>query len=265
MAVDRQGSTNQYHRLALESKWIKRLQTTTPLGINIKGANPLWFHCLVSIYMWSYWSPHPFHFLFSQNTDHIIIAALPAHVLEAGANAWRRWCRFPLGKGHDVPHVWSGNSGPLFFRPLAIFNFPFSTSSALYTFLVVFFYIPHFDQFGHLYLFLPIHICLSHLASYTFCHTQFFTPFSTSVPFSSNFFYPTCFLFQFFPVHLTVRFCHCLLSLLICPLWRKAWLFDTLGCNFFPLFFPCFPHWMMSHFPLLFTYFYWLLTITCWQ
>ena len=41
MAVDRVGSTNQYHRLALESKWIKRLQTTAPQGINIKGANPL--------------------------------------------------------------------------------------------------------------------------------------------------------------------------------------------------------------------------------
>ena len=77
-----------------------------------------------------------------------------------------------------------------------------------------------------------------------FCQTQFFTPFSTLVPFFSVmliFFYPTCFPFQFFPVHLAVRVCHCLLFLTICPLWRKAWLFDTLGCIFFPLFFPCFP------------------------
>ena len=121
MAVDRPGNTNQYHRLALESKWIKRLKTTTPLGINIKGANPLWFYCLVSIYMWSFWSPPPFLILFSQILNHLIIAAMPAHVLEAGANV-------------------------------------------------------------------------------------------------------------------------------------KAWLIDTLGCIFFPLFFPCFPHWMLSHFPLLFTY-----------
>ena len=40
MAIDRPGSTNQYHRLALESKWIKRLQTTAPLGINIKKSQP---------------------------------------------------------------------------------------------------------------------------------------------------------------------------------------------------------------------------------
>ena len=45
----------------------------------------------------------------------------------------------------------------------------------------------------------------------------------------ANFFHPSCFLFQFFPVHLAVRVCHCLLSLPIFPLWRKAWLFDTLG------------------------------------
>ena len=140
MAVDRPGSTNQYHRLALESKWIKRLQTTTPLGINIKGANlqPSLIPLLVSIYMWSDWSPPPFLILFSHISDHLIIAALPAHVLEAGANVWRRWCRFPLGKGHDVPHVWSGNSCPLFIGLWLFSIFPFSTSSALYTFLVVF-------------------------------------------------------------------------------------------------------------------------------
>ena len=130
-----------------------------------------------------------------------------------------------------------------------------------------FLYIPHFDQFGHLYLFLPTHIFLSHLASYTFCHTQFFTPFSTSVPFFSVMLisfilsYPTCFPFQFFPVHLAVRICHCLLYLLICPLWRKAWLFDTLGCNFFPLFFPLFPPLDVESLSLafyLFTLFLWL-------
>ena len=71
------------------------------------------------------------------------------------------------------------------------------------------------------------------------------------------FFYPTCFLFQFVPVHLAIRVCHCKLSLPICPLWRKAWLFDMLGCNFFSTIFSLFPHWMLSHFPLLFTYLHW--------
>ena len=43
--------------------------------------------------------------------------------------AWRRWCRFPLGKGHDVPHVRSSNSGPLFIGLWLFSVFPFSTSS----------------------------------------------------------------------------------------------------------------------------------------
>ena len=136
MAVDSPGSTNQYHRLALESQWIKRLQTTAPLGINIKEANPpslihlLGLHLYVVILV----SPNLFNSLFSQISDHLIIAALPAHVLEAEANAWRRWSRFPLGMGHDVPHVRCGNSGLLFIGLWLFSIFPFSTSSALHTF-----------------------------------------------------------------------------------------------------------------------------------
>ena len=130
--------------------------------------------------MWSFWSPPPFFILFSQIFDHLIIAALPAH-----ANAWRRWCRFPLGKGHDVPHVWSGNIGPLFIGLWLFSIFSFSTFRLVHTFGGGFYTFPHFDQFGRLYLFFPIQIFLSHLVSYTFCHTQFFTPFSTSVPFFS--------------------------------------------------------------------------------
>ena len=37
MAIDRPSSTNYFHRLALESKWIDKLQTSAPLGMNVKG------------------------------------------------------------------------------------------------------------------------------------------------------------------------------------------------------------------------------------
>ena len=39
IAIDRPGSSNYYHRTALESKWIKKLHTNTPEGINIKGSH----------------------------------------------------------------------------------------------------------------------------------------------------------------------------------------------------------------------------------
>ena len=38
MAIDRPGSISYYHRLALESKWIRELNTITPEGINVKGS-----------------------------------------------------------------------------------------------------------------------------------------------------------------------------------------------------------------------------------
>ena len=245
MAVDRPGSTNQYHRLALESKWIKSLQTTTPLGINIKGANPLWFHCLVSIYMWSYWSPPPFIILFSQISDHLIIAALPAHVLEAGANAWRRYCRFPLDKGHDVPHVWSGNSGPLFIG-LWLFSFFFlfpPLPPCTHFWWCFFLHSPILTSLAAYTSFYPSKFFLSHLPSYTFCHTQFFHTFfhfSSLLFCYANFFYPTCFPFQFFPVHLAVRVCHCLLYLPHLSPLKKSLTFRHVGLYFSP-FFPCFP------------------------
>ncbi|XP_072048770.1 uncharacterized protein [Amphiura filiformis] len=37
MAIDRPSSTNYFHRLALESKWINILQTSAPLGMNVKS------------------------------------------------------------------------------------------------------------------------------------------------------------------------------------------------------------------------------------
>ena len=84
---------------------------------------------------------------------------------------------------------------------------------------------------------------MSDLAFYTLYHTRFLTPFSSLVPiFSVILISFTPYLLSlpvFFPVHLTIRVCLCMLSLPICPLWRKAWLFDTLRCNIF--FHPCFP------------------------
>ena len=98
-----------------------------------------------------------------------------------------------------------------------------------------------FVWFGFLYFLpYPVFHTFSHFSSLLFCY--------------ANFFYPTCFLFQLFPVHLAIRVGHCMLSLPICPVWRKAWLFDTLGCNFFSPLFPRFPHWMLSYYSLLFTY-----------
>ena len=75
-----------------------------------------------------------------------------------------------------------------FFKGLWLFSiFPFSTSSTLYIFLVVFF--THSSFLTTLAAYTPStffpSIFLSDLASYTFCHTQFFTPFSTSIPFFS--------------------------------------------------------------------------------
>ena len=170
-------------------------------------------------------SPTLFNYsLFSQISDHLIIAALSAHVLEAGANAWRRWCRFPLGKGHDVPHVRSGNSGPLFIGLWLFSIFPFSTSSALYTFWVVFFI--HFSILTSLVAYTSSTFYPSYFffVSFGFLYFLPYPVFHNFFHFSSllfsyaNFFYPTCFLFQLFPVHLAVRVCHCLLSLPICPL-----------------------------------------------
>ena len=79
-AVDRPGSTNQYHRLALESKWIKRLQTTAPQGINIKGAQPSLIPLLrLHIYVVILVFPPPFHsFVFSNH-------GLPYHFCIAGS------------------------------------------------------------------------------------------------------------------------------------------------------------------------------------
>ena len=138
--------------------------------------------------MWSFWSPPPFLILFSQILNHLIIAAMPAHVLEAGANVRRRWCRFPLVKGHDVPHVWSSNIGPLFIGLWLFSIFPFFHLFRLvHIFGGGFYTFPHFDQFGRLYLFFPIQFFFFVFIWFPilFCHTQFFTPFSTPVPFFS--------------------------------------------------------------------------------
>ena len=37
MAIDRPSKNDTYHRLALESKWIEKLKTFHPFGINVKG------------------------------------------------------------------------------------------------------------------------------------------------------------------------------------------------------------------------------------
>ena len=40
VAIDRPGSsTDRYLRLALEAKWIQKLQTTAPRGINVKSSH----------------------------------------------------------------------------------------------------------------------------------------------------------------------------------------------------------------------------------
>ena len=95
--------------------------------------------------------------------DHLIFSVLPAHVLEVGANAWRRWCRFPLGKGHDVPRVRSGDSGPPFIG-LWLFSI-ISLHPPLFTCVMVCVYlcIYFLDQFSYLYSSCsPISIFLHH-------------------------------------------------------------------------------------------------------
>ena len=162
--------------------------------------------------MWSYWSPPPFfNSLFSQISDHLIIAELPAHILEAGAKAWRRWCRFPQAR--DMMSC-------IFYIGLWLFSiFPFSTSSAFHTFLVLFFI--------HSSILTSLAVYTSSLLSHPFFFliwlpilfdTQFSTPFPFSVmlisfillAFSSS-------SFIAFHVHLAVKVCHFLLSLSLLP------------------------------------------------
>ena len=116
----------------------------------------------------------------------------------------------------------------------------------VYTFFI-------FHKFGRLYLFhlLPI------LSSNTFCHAQFFTTLSTSAPplyvmlihfnllaFSSS----RCFLCI---LQLEYAITCCLHQ--IVPFEEKLD-FSTCWVTFYKNFFPFFSHWMLSHFPLLFTY-----------
>ena len=89
----------------------------------------------------------------------------------------------PPRQGHCVPHVRNGNSGPLFIGLWLFSIFPLSTSSALYLFLVVFLHILQLCPVWPLKPLPPFtNPFLSDLASYTFFHTQFFTPLSTSAP-----------------------------------------------------------------------------------
>ena len=84
-------------------------------------------------------------------------------------------------------------------------------------------------------------ICMDGTSQYH--HHQFFTPFSTSIPFFSVMLisfillaFPSSSFLWIWLLEFAIACC----IYLICPLWRKAWLFDTLGC-IFPPFFSLFP------------------------
>ena len=96
-----------------------------------------------------------------------------------------------------------------FFQLMVIFGDVFLYISLILTSLAAYtsFYPSNFFLVSFSFLYFlpyPVFHTLFHFSSFLFCYAIFF--------------YPTCFLFQFFPVHLVVRVCHCLLYLPICPL-----------------------------------------------
>ena len=146
----------------------------------------------------------------------------------------------------------------MFHWPLAIFNFPlFHFFLLVHIFGGVFNTFLNFDPVWPL---IPLPLCtypifLSDLASYTLCHTQFFTPSSPSAPFFSVMLisfillaslpaFSCAFGYKSLPLHVVTTY--------LSPL-KKSLTFRHVGLYFFFHFFALFPALDVESIPLLFT------------